>query len=410
VISVAVVKRKAAVRLDEAITLGDLARASGARLQGDPQTKLMGLSSLANALPDEISFARSAQRREEALASRAGALLVGEDFGDLDRPGLVADDVDAALALVGEFLVARALPPPAPGVDDTAVVGQGVTIGEGASVGPLAVLEVGVSLGPRARIGAGCFIGRGAAIGPETILHPNVTVGWGCTLGARCIVHSGAVIGADGFGYGKNDDGSYRKIPQLGNVVIADDVEIGACTCIDRATIDSTVIESGVKLDTLVHVAHNCRIGRDTAMAALVGIAGSTKVGARSVFGGQAGAIGHITIGEGVSAIAKTGITRSFGDGVELAGMPARERAKVARELAFLKRAEEIVKDLRDRVRSLEGGTGGPSGAGGAPGKPASAAPKKRRAKKSAKNSARKSAKKPAKRSSRAGKGSSRSS
>ncbi|MHC4502829.1 MAG: UDP-3-O-(3-hydroxymyristoyl)glucosamine N-acyltransferase [Planctomycetota bacterium] len=409
-ISVAVVKRKAAVRLDEAITLGDLARASGARLRGDPQTKLKGLSSLANALPDEISFARSAERREEALASRAGALLVGEDFGDLDRPGLVAGEVDAALALVGEFLVARALPPPAPGVDDTAVVAQGVTMGEGASVGPLAVLEVGVSLGPRARVGAGCFVGRGAAIGPETILHANVTVGWGCALGARCIVHSGAVIGADGFGYGKNDDGSYRKIPQLGNVVVADDVEIGACSCIDRATIDSTVIESGVKIDNLVHIAHNCRVGRDTAMAALVGIAGSTKIGARSVFGGQAGAIGHITIGEGVSAIAKTGITRSFGDGVELAGMPARERAKVARELAFLKRAEEIVKDLRDRVRSLEGGTGGPSGDGGAPGKDEPRAPKKRRAKKSAKRPAKKSAKKSAKRSKRRGKGSSRSS
>jgi UDP-3-O-[3-hydroxymyristoyl] glucosamine N-acyltransferase len=401
VISVAAAKRKAAVRLDEAITLADLARACGARIEGDPETQLKGLSSLGNALPDELTFARSAERRDEALGSRARALLVGEDFGELDRPALVASDVDAALALVGEFLVARALPPPAPGVDDTAVVAQGVTIGEGASVGPLAVLEEGVSVGPRARIGAGCFIGRGAQIGPETILHPNVTVGWRCTLGARCIVHSGAVIGADGFGYAKAPEGSYRKIPQIGNVMVADDVEIGAFTSIDRATIDSTVIESGVKLHNLVHIAHNCRVGRDTAMAALVGIAGSTKIGARSVFGGQAGAIGHITIGEGVSAIAKAGITRSFGDGVELAGMPARERARVARELAFLKRAEGIVKDLRDRVRSLEDAPGGISGAGHAPGKDAPRAPKKRRAK----GSAKRPAKKPKKRGKRPSRG-----
>ncbi len=347
------------MRLDHAVTLGELARVAGADVSGDAALEVHGLASLEMARADELSFARSPSFRERALASKAGVLLVPGDFGEIDRPGLVAADVDQALALVGEFLAERECPPPEAGVHPSALLGDGVTTGEGASIGPFAVLEPGVTVGARARIGAGVYLGLRVTVGADTVIHPHATVYRGCRVGARCIIHGGAVIGSDGFGFAKNPDGSYRKIPQLGNVVLEDDVEIGACTCIDRATIDSTVIARGVKLDNLIHIAHNCFVGEGTAMAALVGIAGSTRIGSGCQFGGQSGVVGHVRLGDGVRVGAGSPVTKSVRDDVEVWGFPAREKSKVLREMAGASRSWKLIEELRtlrERVRALEAG------------------------------------------------------
>ena len=319
------------MRLPTPVPLSEVARVAGARPSGDQSFKVAGVASLESAQPDELSFARSEKWREAALKSRAGALLVGEKFGPLDRPGLVAPDVqgvpgaDVALAKIGAFLTKIMAPVQAPGVHGTAVLGKNVTVGEGACVGPCAVLEDGCVVGPRASIGAGCFLGRGVEVGAGTVLHPNVTILRGCRVGSRCEIHPGAVIGGDGFGFINLPDGSYRKIPQLGAVIIEDDVEIGSCTCIDRATLDATVVGRGVKLDNLVHVAHNVVVGPNTVMAAQVGIAGSSKVGGRCQLGGQSGVAGHLTLGDGCRVGAGSPVVKSFGPGLELWGFPAKE-------------------------------------------------------------------------------------
>ena len=230
-------------------------------------------------------------------------------------------------------------------------------MGEAASVGPNAVLEEGVVVGARTRLGAGVYLGRNVEIGADTVLFPNVTVLSGCRIGSRCRVLPGAVIGGDGFGFATAPDGANRKVPQLGNVVIEDDVEIGACTCIDRATLDSTVIRRGVKLDNLVHIAHNCTVGEDTMMSAQVGIAGSTKIGARSALGGQAGVAGHLTLGDGARVGAASPVLKSFGPGMELWGFPAKEKTLAMRQSAAAARADEMraaIRRLEEQVRKLE--------------------------------------------------------
>jgi len=346
------------MRLPTPMTLAELAQIARAKVSGDPETAVRGVASLERAGDDELSFVRSPKWREAAAKSRARALLVGPDYGELDRPGLVAPSADAALARLGEAFLRVLSPRPPAGVHPSAVVAASARLGEGVSVGPCAVIEEEVSVGARSVIGALVYLGRGVRIGEDTVLHPNVTVLRGCRIGSRCEVHPGACIGGDGFGFIQLPDGSYRKLPQLGDAVIEDDVEIGSCSCVDRATLDSTVVGRGVKLDNLVHVAHNVTIGPNTVMAALVGIAGSSKVGAGCQFGGQSGLAGHLTLGDGCRVGAGSPVVQSFEEGgLELWGFPAREKTKAMREMAAAARSEATraeLRRLRARVEELE--------------------------------------------------------
>jgi len=353
------------VRLDRPATLEDLARAAGGRVLGDGSTAVRGIASLENAHGDEMSFARSAGMRKEALSSRACALLVPEGFGDLDRPAIVAPDADVALALIGEFLLERMQPAPPTGVHEDAVISGDVFVGENASIGPCAVVEDGVSIGAHSRLGAGVYLGRGVTVGEDTVIHPNVSVYWGCRIGSRCTIHSGAVIGADGFGFAVMPDGSYRKIPQLGNVVVEDDVEVGACTCIDRAMLESTVIGRGVKLDNLIQVAHNCVIGPGTAVAAQAGMAGSTRIGSMTQIGGQVGIVGHLVVGDRCRLAAASKVLGNVDSGAEVWGYPAREKSKALREMAALSRIGEMQRDLRRLRKRLDEIEGRHVGGGG---------------------------------------------
>jgi UDP-3-O-[3-hydroxymyristoyl] glucosamine N-acyltransferase len=212
------------------------------------------------------------------------------------------------------------------------------------------VVEAGATLGAQVRIGAGSFVGRGCAIGDDTLLGPRVTILFDCRLGARCIVHPGVVIGADGFGFAP-DRGRWQKIEQLGKVIVGDDVEVGANTCIDRGAIGDTVIGDGVKIDNLVQIAHNVRIGEHTAIAGCVGIAGSAVVGAHCMIGGHAGIAGHVSIADGVVVSAATQITRSITKPGMYSGLfPFDENAAWEKNAATIRQLHA----LRARVRALE--------------------------------------------------------
>jgi UDP-3-O-[3-hydroxymyristoyl] glucosamine N-acyltransferase len=216
------------------------------------------------------------------------------------------------------------------------------------------VIAAGARVGERAIVGAGCAIGEGASVGDDTLLHARVTVYPGCVVGARCILHSGAVIGADGFGMAP-DAGRWVKIPQVGRAVLGDDVEVGANTCIDRGALGDTVVEDGVKIDNLVQVAHNCRIGAHTVIAGCAGIAGSTVIGRHCLIGGAAGIIGHLTICDGVTVSGMTFVTKSITKpGVYSSGLPMMPHADWLRNASKLRRLDEIARHARGKGASGE--------------------------------------------------------
>jgi UDP-3-O-[3-hydroxymyristoyl] glucosamine N-acyltransferase len=340
------------MRFPMPIPLAELAKIAGAQVAGDPATPVGGIASLDCAAADELSFVRSAKWRAAAEKSGAGALLVAPDFGELDRPGLVAESTDMALARLGAFATAQIVPAPAVGVAPTATVSPQATLGADVAVGAGAVIEPGATIGDQVVIGAGSYVGPKVTIGAKTVLYPQVTVLWGCSVGARCVIHPGVVIGSEGFGFIQLPDGTNHKLPQLGGVSVGDDVEIGANCTIDRAMLDKTVVESGVKLDNLVHIAHNASIGRNTVLAAQVGVAGSSRIGERTLVGGQVGISSHLTLGNDCRVGGGSTVFDDYGDGIELFGYPAREKARALRESAAAFKSEETRSELR-RLRKI---------------------------------------------------------
>jgi UDP-3-O-[3-hydroxymyristoyl] glucosamine N-acyltransferase len=340
------------MRFLQPIPLAQIAKIAGAEAVGDAATKVAGIASLECARNDEMSFVRSVQWRAAAEKSLARVLLVSPEYGAIDRPGLVAASTDMALARLGAFATSQIVPTAVRGVDAAARVSPEARLGANVSVGPGAVIEAGATIGDGATIGAASYVGHHSSIGAKTVLHPGVKILWGCTIGALCVIHPGAVIGSDGFGFIQLPDGTNHKLPQLGGVTIGDDVEIGANCTIDRAMLDQTIIESGVKLDNLVHIAHNAVIGANAVLTAQVGVAGSTKIGKRTLVGGQAGISSHLTIGDDCRVGGGSTVFESCGDGVELWGFPAKEKTRALRESAAAFRSEETRSELR-RLRKI---------------------------------------------------------
>ena len=268
-------------------TLRELARALHATLEGDAAAVVIGVAPLESAGPDQISFLVDARYVEAAKASRAGAFLAGPEVSGLPAPVLrVPAPQQALIELLTLFH------PPAEavaGVAPSAVVARDASVAPTATVGALAVIESGAVIGPHVRIGPLAFVGAGAEVGEASVVHARVAVCARVRLGKRVVVHPGAVIGADGFGYAFDGE-AHRKIPQVGSVLVEDDVEIGANTTIDRATLGQTIIRRGTKIDNLVQIGHNVRIGKHCLIVAQVGIAGSTEIGDYVVFAGQSGA------------------------------------------------------------------------------------------------------------------------
>jgi len=312
---------------------------------------LDGLSTLQSAGANDLAFVSNEKYLEKAAASKAGALLTNEKTAPEHHPCLVVGNVwETALAALDIWYPDEK--PPA-GIHPSAVVDPSALLGRNASVGPLAVIEAGVEIGENAQIGAQCFVGRDSIIGANTLLHPGVKVLERIVVGVNCILHSGVVLGADGFGY-EVIDGRAVKIPQVGTVVIEDKVEIGANTCVDRAFLTETRIGAGTKIDNLVQIAHNCRIGRSCGLAAQVGVAGSTTVGDGCMFWGQVGVKDNLTIGNRVELMGQCAPTGNIPDGQALVGSPALPIIEQARIFAAQRRLPDLLKRLRAVEKKVE--------------------------------------------------------
>ena len=334
-------------------SLREIARRFGGEIAGDPDFEVSGVATLESAGPDRIAFLANARYLPQLKATRAGAVIVGEPARAATRlPRIVCANPYAYFARVSALFHPE--PAPRPGAHATAVIDAAARVAADAQVGPCAVIESGADIGPGCIIGAGCFIGEGAAIGAGTRLYPNVTVYHGCVIGARVILHSGVVIGADGFGIAM-ERGRWVKVPQVGRVVIGDDVEIGANTTVDRGALDDTVIEEGVKLDNQIQVAHNVRIGAHTAIAACTGIAGSARIGKHCRIGGASGIAGHITIADGVEISTYTLITKSIDRPGTYTGVyafePHRDWLRNAAQLRHLAELAQRVRELEKRAK-----------------------------------------------------------
>jgi len=328
-------------------TLGELADVLQAQLDGDPTRVVTGVAPLGSAGPDQISFLTDARYHDAARLSRAGAFLVAPDAADLPGPTLrCAAPQQALIDLV------RLFHPPAPvtpGVDRTAVVAADARVDVSAFVGPLTVIDSGAVVGPGVRLQALVYVGAGVEIGEGTVIYPHVSLGEGVRVGRRVVIHAGAVLGADGFGFAF-DGSAHRKIPQVGGVLIEDDVEIGANTTIDRATFGDTIVRRGTKIDNLVQIGHNVEVGEHSLLVAQVGISGSSRLGRGVVLAGQVGVADHVSLGDGVVAGAQAGIPGSLEAGARVLGTPARPLGLARRIMV----AENRLPELLQRVRALE--------------------------------------------------------
>jgi UDP-3-O-[3-hydroxymyristoyl] glucosamine N-acyltransferase len=338
-------------------TLGELAVRFGLELAGDPAVTVDAVATLQSAGPGTISFLANPRYRRHLAATRASAVVLDAATASAcPVAALVSSNPYAAYARIAQVLYPEPVVPP--GIHPSAVVDGAAEVAPDASIGPLAVVEEGVSVSARAVIGPGCHVMRGARIGSDSRLVARVTVYPGVVLGSRCVVHAGAVLGADGFGFAPDRDG-YVKVPQVGGLRIGDDVDIGANTTVDRGAVEDTVIEEGVKLDNLVQVGHNVRIGAHTVVAGCVGISGSTTIGRRCMIGGAVGLAGHLELGDDVIVTGYSLVTRSLrGPGMYSSGMPAIPVAEWRRTVARLRRLPAIER----RIALLEGREPGEEG------------------------------------------------
>ncbi len=338
--------------------LGELARALGLPLRGGGEDLVVrGAAPLDTAGPGDLAALYDARFIDAARASRAGALVVPEDVADrfAGRPVLPARAPKATFARAIELLYPE--PPAPPGVDPRAVLGRDVHLGEGVSIAPLAFIGDGCRLGNRVTVGPGAILLEGVVVGDDTRIHAGVVVYPGTGIGRRCRLLGGAVIGAPGFGVAVDADGTTVRLPQLGRVVIEDDVEIGANTTVDRAMFGETRIGAGTRLDNLVQVGHNVHLGRNVLVAAQAGFAGSSSVGDGTLVGAQAGVGDHVRVGTRAVLATRAGVLKDVGDGAAVAGFPAMPLATWRRLVAILRRLPGAWRRLGDRgVRAKEEG------------------------------------------------------
>ncbi|MCC6850520.1 MAG: UDP-3-O-(3-hydroxymyristoyl)glucosamine N-acyltransferase [Deltaproteobacteria bacterium] len=329
------------------MTLAEIAERLGCELRGDGAIEIGAIRGLEEAGPGDLTFLANPKYAAQLAATRASAAIVATGTAALPIATLRADNPYLCFARV--LALFHRPPAPTPGVHPTAVVAASARIAAPTSIGPYAVIGERVEIGPSATIHPHVTIYEGARIGRDFVAHAGVVVRERVRIGDRVVLHAGVVIGADGFGFAPSPTGAV-KIPQIGVVVIEDDVEIGANTTVDRATLEATIVRRGAKLDNLVMIAHNCEVGAHSFLAAQVGIAGSTKIGRGVQMGGQAGAAGHLMIGDGVQVAAQSGVPNSVPAGKTVGGYPAMEVGLWRRTSAAILR----LPDLLRRVRRLE--------------------------------------------------------
>ncbi len=336
-------------------TAGQIAAFINGTVDGNENAEISSYSKIEEAKEGSLTFLANPKYTQYIYTTEASATLVSKDFvaeHEIKTTLIRVDDPYASLAqllnLAGEMINPRKH-----GIEQPSYVTEGVTLPEDIYLGAFAYIGKGVKIGKGAQIYPHVYVGDNVTIGENVTLYPGCKIYHGCKIGNNCILHAGCVVGSDGFGFAPNGD-SYLKISQIGNVIIDDDVEIGANTTIDRATMGSTHLKRGVKLDNLVQIAHNVEVGENTVMAAQVGIAGSTKIGKFNQFGGQVGVAGHITIGDFNGFGAQAGIPNSVGSNVRVLGTPAINALDFARQQVYLKRLPEMANDIKQLKKEIE--------------------------------------------------------
>lgn len=340
-------------------TIAELASIVGGTLRGDGSAVISGVADVAEAGSTDAAWVYQPKYAAKLGSSHAGVVLVSKDHGPTPMPAILCERVDRAVAkLLAAF--APADPEPEPGIHPSAVVHPSATVASSTTVGPFVVIDAGATIGGQCVLHSGVFIGRETTVGNDCVICPNAVVRERCRLGDRVTLHAGAVIGTDGFGY-YFDDGRHNRIPHIGGVILEDDVEIGACACVDRAKFGNTIVGRGTKIDNLVQIAHNVRLGEHNVLAGLTGIAGSVRTGPYCMFGGRSGCTDNLTLGEGVRLTALgTVVTKNMPPGVMLSGAPARQHRDELREQAAIRRLPGFaaqLKDLLARVERLETST-----------------------------------------------------
>jgi UDP-3-O-[3-hydroxymyristoyl] glucosamine N-acyltransferase len=332
------------------LTLGEIAERVNGVLAGDSAAEVAGVAPLDRAGPEELSFVANPRYLPYVQGTRAGVLLVPGALLERVPEGIATIAVDDAhLALYHVLPLLHPPEPVEPGIHATSAVAPDAVLGDGVFIGPFAVVEQGVQIGAGTRVGAHTVVGRGAVVGRDCVIHPQATLYAGVVLGDRCIIHSGARIGKEGFGFVWHE-GGHRKLPQVGGCVLGNDVEVGCNTTIDRGSVGDTVVGDGTKIDNLVQLGHNDRIGRHVILISQVGISGSTTIGDGAVLAGQVGVGGHLTVGAGAKLGGQAGVIADVPDGVTYSGYPARPHREAMRAQGFIFRLAELFR----RVRAVE--------------------------------------------------------
>ncbi|MEI7998595.1 MAG: UDP-3-O-(3-hydroxymyristoyl)glucosamine N-acyltransferase [Candidatus Omnitrophota bacterium] len=338
------------------ITITDIAQLVQGELIGSGHVELTGCAGLKEAKAGDLSFLANPKYEPLTKESKASAILIPRSVSLPGKTVIRVDHPSLAFSKVIEHFLKDTPALIAEGIHPTAVIAQGANVGKGVAIGPYVVVEPGAVIGENTKIYAHSYIGHGTKVGNNCLIYPQVTLRENILIGNNVIIHSGTVIGSDGYGF-VTVDGKHMKIPQVGTVVIEDDVEIGANVAIDRSRFDKTVVGEGTKIDNLVHIAHNVVIGKHCLIIAQVGISGSSTIGNHVILAGQVGVVGHLTIGDGAIVAAQSGVSKSIEAGKQVFGSPAqpiREAFKTNAHIQRLDHYVQLIQDLKKRVEELE--------------------------------------------------------
>ncbi|MFA6216490.1 MAG: UDP-3-O-(3-hydroxymyristoyl)glucosamine N-acyltransferase [Candidatus Omnitrophota bacterium] len=336
-------------------TLKEIASFLNGEIIGDGNTVITGVAGIEDAAAGDITFIANPKYRAYLDKTEASAVITSKDMTQAVKPIIRVDNPSLAFVKIVSFILPSEEKIPQ-GIHPTAVVGKDVRLGKQVALGPHVIVEDGVSIGDKTVIWGNSYLGHQSTIGRETIIYPNVSIREKVSIGNNVIIHSGTVVGSDGFGY-VTVEGTHYKIPQVGIVIIEDDVEIGSNVSIDRARFDKTVIGRGTKIDNLVHIAHNCIIGKNCLIIAQVGISGSTSIGNNVILAGQVGLVGHIKVGNNSIVMAQSGVSKSLPDGSVVWGTPAKPASiakRVSASMQQLPRLFDTIRELKKKIEELE--------------------------------------------------------
>ena len=337
------------------ITAAQIAEVLQGDVLGDENVSVSTLAKIEEGKPGSITFLANPKYTSFIYDTKSSIVIVNKTFvaeHPISATLIKVDDAYKSFSKVLEYYNQVKLMKS--GIEQPSVISEGVTYGEDLYLGSFCYVGKNTTIGENVKIYPNSFIGDNVVIGDNTILFAGSRIYSESIIGKNCIIHSGTIIGSDGFGFAPAEDGSYSKVPQIGNVIIEDDVEIGACTTIDRATLGSTIIRKGVKLDNQIQIAHNVEIGEHTVIASQTGVAGSTKIGKYCIIGGQVGIVGHITIGNNVKIQAQTGVGKSLKDGETVQGSPALGYNDFAKSYVHFKNLPKIVNEFNELKKTIK--------------------------------------------------------